>query len=101
MRVPESWLRSFVSPDWSSAEIAERLTMAGLEVEDAAPAAPPFTGVVVAEVRSVARHPNADEAEVRFADGRRLLHREFEIEDQKPLPAALRNEPHRPQFVQQ
>ena len=60
MRVPESWLRSFASPDWTSEEIADRLTMAGLEVEEASAAAPPFHGVVVAEVRSVARHPNAD-----------------------------------------
>ena len=60
MRVPESWPRSFASPDWTSEQIAERLTMAGLEVEETAAAAPPFHGVVVGQVRSVARHPNAD-----------------------------------------
>ncbi|MCO5105454.1 MAG: phenylalanine--tRNA ligase subunit beta [Burkholderiaceae bacterium] len=72
MRVPESWLRSFASPDWTSEEIADRLTMAGLEVEEASAAAPPFRGVVVAEVRSVARHPNADKlsvCEVDVGDG--------------------------------
>ena len=72
MRVPESWLRSFASPDWSSEQIAERLTMAGLEVEETAAAAPPFHGVVVAQVRSVARHPNADKlsvCEVDVGDG--------------------------------
>jgi phenylalanyl-tRNA synthetase beta chain len=68
MRVPESWLRSYVSTDWSAAEIAERLTMAGLEVEDSEPAAPPFTGVVVAEVRKVDRHPNADKLSVCEVD---------------------------------
>ncbi len=68
MRVPESWLRSFVSPDWTSAEIAERLTMAGLEVEETTTAAPPFRGVVVAQVRSVARHPNADKLSVCEVD---------------------------------
>jgi phenylalanyl-tRNA synthetase beta chain len=68
MRVPESWLRSFVSPDWTSDEIADRLTMAGLEVEEAAPAAPPFTGIVVAEVRKVERHPNADKLSVCEVD---------------------------------
>ena len=72
MRVPESWLRSFASPDWTSEEIADRLTMAGLEVEEASAAAPPFHGVVVAQVRSVARHPNADKlsvCEVDVGDG--------------------------------
>ena len=72
MRVPESWLRSFASPEWSGAEIADRLTMAGLEVEETSTAAPPFRGVVVAEVRSVARHPNADKlsvCEVDVGDG--------------------------------
>jgi len=68
MRVPESWLRSFASPDWSGAEIADRLTMAGLEVEETSTAAPPFRGVVVAEVRSVARHPNADKLSVCEVD---------------------------------
>ena len=72
MRVPESWLRSFASPDWTSEQIAERLTMAGLEVEETAAAAPPFHGVVVGQVRSVARHPNADKlsvCEVDVGDG--------------------------------
>ncbi len=38
--------------------------MAGLEVEDLRPVAPPFHGVVVAEVLEVAKHPNADKLRV-------------------------------------
>ena len=68
MRVPETWLRSFVATDWSASTIAERLTMAGLEVEEAASAAPPFDNVVVAEVRSVSPHPNADRLRVCEVD---------------------------------
>ncbi len=68
MRVPESWLRSFVATDWSADTIAERLTMAGLEVEEATTAAPPFDKVVVAEVRSVRQHPNADRLRVCEVD---------------------------------
>ena len=68
MRVPETWLRSFVATDWSASTIAERLTMAGLEVEEAASAAPPFDNVVVAEVRSVIPHPNADRLRVCEVD---------------------------------
>ncbi len=68
MQVPESWLRSFASPDWSAAQIGERLTMAGLEVEETSAAAPPFRGVVVARVLSVARHPDADRLSVCSVD---------------------------------
>ena len=41
MQFPESWLREFCNPPVSSAELAELLTMAGMEVEEARPAAPP------------------------------------------------------------
>jgi phenylalanyl-tRNA synthetase beta chain len=68
MQFPESWLREFCDPPLSTAELAERLTMAGLEVESMRPAAPPFRGVVVAEVRSVAPHPNADRLRVCEVD---------------------------------
>ena len=49
MQFSELWLRTMCNPPVDSAELCERLTMAGLEVEEAKPAAPPFTGVVVAE----------------------------------------------------
>lgn len=60
MQFPESWLRSLVNPQLSTAELAHRLTMAGLEVEAVHTAAPTFQGVVVAEVLSVEPHPDAD-----------------------------------------
>ena len=60
MKFSELWLRSFVDPSLSTAELAHALTMAGLEVETLEPAAAPFSKVVVAEVLEVARHPNAD-----------------------------------------
>ncbi len=60
MKFSELWLRSFVDPAMSTAELAHALTMAGLEVESLAPAAPPCSGVVVGEILEVARHPNAD-----------------------------------------
>ena len=60
MRVSEHWLRTFVDPGRDTAELAERLTMSGLEVESVEPAAPPFSGVVVARILSVVPHPNAD-----------------------------------------
>jgi len=64
MLVPESWLRAFCNPKLSGEKLAERLTMAGVEVESYQSAVPAIAGVVVAEVRSVARHPNADKLTV-------------------------------------
>ena len=60
MQFPESWLREFCNPPITTAELADLLTMAGMEVEEMLPAAPPFTNIVVAEVLRTDRHPNAD-----------------------------------------
>ncbi|MDQ2963544.1 MAG: phenylalanine--tRNA ligase subunit beta [Pseudomonadota bacterium] len=68
MKFSEHWLRTLVDPPIDSEELAQRLTMAGLEVEERAPAAPPFTGVVVGRVLSVARHPGAERLTVCQVD---------------------------------
>ncbi|KQW76561.1 phenylalanine--tRNA ligase subunit beta [Methylibium sp. Root1272] len=68
MQFPESWLREFCNPPLSTAELAETLTMAGLEVEELCPVAPPFDKVVVAEVLSIEKHPNADRLNVCRVD---------------------------------
>ena len=60
MQFPESWLREFCNPPITSQALADLLTMAGMEVEETRPAAPPFSKVVVARVVSVQRHPDAD-----------------------------------------
>lgn len=64
MQFSESWLRSFCNPPLDSDALAHLLTMAGLEVEALDPVAPPFSGVVVAQVVSVDKHPNADKLRV-------------------------------------
>ncbi len=68
MQFPESWLREFCNPPLDTAALAELLTMAGMEVEELRPAAAPFTGVVVGEVLSVQRHPDADRLNVCQVD---------------------------------
>jgi phenylalanyl-tRNA synthetase beta chain len=68
MQFPESWLRSFCNPDLTTQQLADLLTMAGLEVEELAPVAPAFTGVVVGHVLEVARHPDADRLNVCKVD---------------------------------
>jgi phenylalanyl-tRNA synthetase beta chain len=68
MQFSENWLRSYVNPKWTSEKLSEELTMAGLEVEESRPAAPAFTKVVIAEVKTVTRHPNADKLNVCEVD---------------------------------
>ncbi len=64
MKVSVHWLKQLVDIDMSVADLAHTLTMAGLEVEDISPVAPPFDKVVVAEVKAVTAHPNADKLRV-------------------------------------
>lgn len=68
MLFPESWLRSYVNPDLDTDALSHSLTMAGLEVEETEPVAPPFTGVVVARITQVQPHPNADRLRVCAVD---------------------------------
>ena len=60
MKITHHWMREFVPLELTPAELAQRLTLAGLEVESVTPVAPPFSGVVVGEVLEVSRHPNAE-----------------------------------------
>ena len=64
MKFSEAWLREWVNPDLDTHQLAEQLTMAGLEVDSVEPVAALFEGVVVAEVLSVEPHPDADKLRV-------------------------------------
>ena len=68
MQFPESWLREFCNPPLSTQELADTLTMAGLEVEELQPVAPPFTKIVVGEIKDAQQHPNADRLRVCQVD---------------------------------
>ena len=68
MQFPESWLRAFCNPPLTSQQLADTLTMAGLEVEELRPFAPAFTGVVVGQILSAEQHPNADRLRVCQVD---------------------------------
>lgn len=68
MQFPYSWLRTQANPDLSADKLEHLLTMAGLEVEEIDTAAPAFSGVVVAEVKSVEKHPDADRLNVTQVD---------------------------------
>ena len=64
MKFSEQWLREWVDPPVSTAQLVEQLTMAGLEVDAVAPVAPAFAGVVVGEVLTLTPHPDADKLRV-------------------------------------
>jgi phenylalanyl-tRNA synthetase beta chain len=64
VNVPESWLRKLCNPPLSGRELADKLTMAGLEVEAYEPFGPQFSGVVVGEIVSVEKHPAAEKLTV-------------------------------------
>lgn len=68
MQFSEAWLRSLVNPPLDTRALAHVLTMAGLEVEALAPAAPPFNNVVVAEILSAEKHPDADRLRICRVD---------------------------------
>ena len=60
MKLPLSWIKEFVSTDLSPSEIADILTMAGLEVDGIEAVTAPFSNVVIAKVLEVEPHPQAD-----------------------------------------
>lgn len=59
MKISENWLREWVNPHMDRDALCSALTMAGLEVEEAAPVAKEFSGVVVGAVLRSYQHPDA------------------------------------------
>jgi phenylalanyl-tRNA synthetase beta chain len=70
MKVTLNWLKQYVHFNWSPEELTERLTMLGLEVEGVQKFGGEFEGIVVAQVVTREKHPNADKLSVcRVNDG--------------------------------
>src|SRR5271157_2372231 len=74
MKVPLSWLREFVTIDADLEELRRRLTVGGIEVEAVESLKSPFSGVVVAKVLKVERHPNADRLSLCEVDAGEAAH---------------------------
>lgn len=68
MLFSESWLRAYCNPQMNTEALAEALTMAGLEVEEVTTIAPPFEGVVVAQVVTCRDHEHSDHLHVCEVD---------------------------------
>jgi phenylalanyl-tRNA synthetase beta chain len=70
MKIAESWLREWVDPDTGTEALAERLTMAGHEVDSIEYEGQGLDDVIVGEVLEVAKHPDADRLSVcQVTDG--------------------------------
>jgi phenylalanyl-tRNA synthetase beta chain len=71
MKITFNWLKQYVDLPWTPQELAERLTFLGLEVEAMQVLGGEFTGIVVAQVLTRDKHPNADKLSLcRVHDGR-------------------------------
>src|SRR5262245_55425199 len=74
MKISLHWLREWVDTGEDVPALAHALTMAGLEIEGIQRAGPPLAGVVVGEVKSVTKHPDAEKLNVcRVWTGREEL----------------------------
>ena len=74
MKVTYNWLKEFVDFDLSPTELADLLTMLGLEVEGVEQIGVGLDEVVVARVVEKAQHPNADKLSICKVDnGREIL----------------------------
>lgn len=68
MRYSENWLREWVNPNLKIEQLADQLTMSGMEVEEVIPAAEHFTGVIVGKILQIKKHPQAEQLHVCTVD---------------------------------
>src|SRR5213082_1838889 len=68
MKFSVNWLREFVTLPSSVDELADLLTMAGIEIEGIEKRGAKFDNVVVAQIKISEQHPNADRLSVCQVD---------------------------------
>lgn len=68
MKVPYTWLAEFIQLPADAEDVAELLSLSGLEVAGVTPGLPDLTAFVVGEVQSVERHPDAGKLTVCRVD---------------------------------
>ena len=66
--MPLSWLRDYVDVTISAEELADRLTLAGMEVSGLEVTGADWTDVVVGRLLDVSRHPNAEKLSLTRVD---------------------------------
>jgi len=71
MKITLNWLKQYVDFDWSPEQLAERLTMLGLEVEGVHKTGGEFDGIVVAQILTRDPVPGSDKLSVcKVNDGK-------------------------------
>ncbi len=74
MKIPFRWLKEYLPLTQSAKEVAEALTILGLEIETIDVIRPQFSGVLVGEILDVQTHPNADRLRIaHVSDGQEKL----------------------------
>lgn len=75
MKISLNWLKQYIDlNDLTTKDIVDKLTMSGLEVEDVVDENELYKNFIVAEVKSVSKHPNADKLSVcKVFDGKETL----------------------------
>ncbi|MBM3847358.1 MAG: phenylalanine--tRNA ligase subunit beta, partial [Verrucomicrobia bacterium] len=108
MKITLNWLRQYVDFTGSAEELAERLTMLGLEVEGIERSAGEFENIVVGQVITRETHPNADRlsyCRVNDGKGERMIvcgATNFKAGDKIPLAlpgAVMPTDPGEPAFI--
>lgn len=64
MRVSYKWLQQLVNVPWGPEELAQQLTMGGIEVEQISERSAGLSGVVAGRIERLEPHPNADKLQV-------------------------------------
>lgn len=75
MKISLNWIKQYIDlKDLTTKVIVDKLTMSGLEVEDVVDENELYKNFIVAEVKSVSKHPNADKLSVcEVFDGKETL----------------------------
>lgn len=68
MKISCNWLAEYLVGSYTPEQLAERITLAGLEVEEIIQTNKPLPGVVIGKILDVAKHPDADRLTVCRVD---------------------------------
>lgn len=68
MKITTKWLSEYINCDWTWNELVTRLTMSGLEFENASEVGGDLNSVVVGHILSCEKHPNADRLSICKVD---------------------------------
>lgn len=94
MNLPISWLKQFINIKSNAAEIAEKLTLSGSEVEKIINNSKGLKKIIVGEIKKIEPHPDAEKLQLAFVDvGRKselkIVCGANNIQEKQKVPVAL------------